>query len=54
MTYPSAPTGTIYRYMISPPAGPSGYAPNGNVLNYTDSVNGTWNFGNGYDKLTGS
>jgi len=33
-------------------SGVSGYAPNGNLLNYTDSVNGTWYFGTtGYDSL---
>jgi RHS repeat-associated protein len=48
----SMPAGTLYEYMITPPGGSSGYAPNGNLLSYTDSVNGTWNFGfSGYDAL---
>jgi RHS repeat-associated protein len=47
------PAGTLYEYMITPPGGSSGYAPNGNLLSYTDSVNGTWNFGfSGYDALS--
>jgi RHS repeat-associated protein len=46
------PAGTLYEYMITPPGGSSGYAANGNLLSYTDSVNGTWNFGfSGYDAL---
>ena len=37
---------------ITPTGGATGYAPNGNLLSYTDSVNGTWSFGaGGYDSL---
>lgn len=46
------PRGPIYSYTITPTNGASGYAPNGNLLSYTDSVNGTWSFGaSGYDSL---
>jgi RHS repeat-associated protein len=45
----SAPT-TVYSYSITQPNGvTTGYAPNGNVVAYTDSVNGTWSFG--YDDV---
>jgi RHS repeat-associated protein len=41
--------GTIYSYNIQP----SGYAPNGNILQHTDSVMGTWNFHyDAVDRLT--
>ena len=41
-----------YSYTITPAGGASGYAPNGNLLSYTDSVMGTWSFGtSGYDSL---
>jgi RHS repeat-associated protein len=43
ITYPSPAAGTIYSYIITPTGGASGYATNGNLLNFTDSVNGTWN-----------
>jgi RHS repeat-associated protein len=39
-------TTTVYSYSV-PSSG--GYAPNGNLMNYTDSVNGTW--GMQYDQL---
>ncbi|MBT9331498.1 RHS repeat-associated core domain-containing protein [Paracidobacterium acidisoli] len=39
----------VYNYVITPANGPSGYAPNGNLVSYTDYVMGTWNFG--YDTL---
>jgi hypothetical protein len=29
----------------------SGFAPNGSVVSYTDSVNGQWSMSNGYDWL---
>lgn len=52
IAYPSPPAGTIYNYTMTSTSGVSGYAPNGNLLNYTDSVNGTWYFGTtGYDSL---
>jgi RHS repeat-associated protein len=38
-----------YSYSITTPTGASGYAANGNVQNYTDSVMGTWSFS--YDTL---
>lgn len=46
----------VYSYTITPSGGPSGYAANGNLLSYTDSVNGTWNMIDshnnvGYDNL---
>ena len=42
---------TIYSYSITQPDGStSGYAANGNVLAYIDSVNGTWS-NIGYDSL---
>jgi len=37
---------TVYTYSV-PTSG--GYAPNGNLLSYTDSVMGTWNFSYDYD-----
>lgn len=48
----SAATGTastIYSYSITAPDGSSGYAANGNIIAYTDSVNGQWSLG--YDSL---
>jgi hypothetical protein len=33
--------GTVYNYTIGS-GGASGYAPNGNLLSYTDSMNGGW------------
>ena len=53
ITYAPPPPGTIdYSYTITPTGGPSGYAANGNLLSYTDWVNGTWSFGtSGYDSL---
>jgi RHS repeat-associated protein len=48
----AAPTtrfGVVYKYVITPNGGPSGYAPNGNLLSYTDSVTGSWQYG--YDNL---
>lgn len=46
----SAPAGnTVYSFSITDGAGNSGYAPNGNIVNYTDSVNGSWILG--YDGL---
>ncbi|MGA8908099.1 MAG: RHS repeat-associated core domain-containing protein, partial [Acidobacteriaceae bacterium] len=39
----------IYSYTIPPPAPSQGYAPNGNLLSYTDSVMGAWTFN--YDNL---
>jgi hypothetical protein len=36
ITYPPVPAGTLYEYSITPPGGSSGYAPNGNLLSYTD------------------
>jgi len=43
VTYALQPSGTIdYSYTITPTGGPSGYSSNGNLLSYTDSVNGTW------------
>ena len=43
------PPNLIYSYSL----GASGYAPNGNVLSYTDSVNGAWSIPStgGYDGL---
>jgi RHS repeat-associated protein len=38
-TYTSAP---VYNYTISPSGGASGYAANGNVLSYTDLMDGGW------------
>jgi RHS repeat-associated protein len=47
---PSQPPPTsFYSYTITPAAGTSGYARNGNLVSYTDSVMGTWSFG--YDAL---
>ena len=53
ITYAPPPPGTTdYSYTITPPDGASGYAANGNLLSYTDWVNGTWSFGaGGYDSL---
>ncbi len=47
---------TVYSYSITNGGGGSGYDPVGNVLNYTDSVTGTWSMttsggGSGYDTL---
>jgi RHS repeat-associated protein len=32
----------VYQYSITKPDGSSGFAPNGNVLGYFDSINGMW------------
>jgi len=51
ITYAPPPPGTTdYSYTITPPGGASGYAANGNLLSYTDWVNGTWS-NIGYDGL---
>ena len=42
------PPATIYSYSIANSSGGSGYAPNGNILSYTDSVTGAWS-NLGYD-----
>jgi RHS repeat-associated protein len=47
---PPPPGTTDYSYTITPTSGPSGYAPNGNLLSYTDWVNGSWS-NIGYDGL---
>jgi RHS repeat-associated protein len=39
----------IYSYSITQQGGSSGYDPTGNIVAYTDSVNGSWQFG--YDSL---
>jgi RHS repeat-associated protein len=45
---------TVYQYTITPTGGPSGYAPNGNLVSYTDSVMGSWNFSyDGLNRLIG-
>lgn len=41
---------TVYQFSITKPDGSSGYAPNGTVLGYADSVNGNWSQIN-YDGL---
>jgi len=47
---PSVSPLPIYSYSITTPGGAaSGYAPNSNILNYSDSVMGTWSFN--YDSL---
>ncbi len=40
----------VYSYSIANGSG-SGYDPVGNILNYTDSVTGTWSMANSYDSL---
>ena len=51
----TTPTDDLYFYLIANNSGGSGYDAVGNVLNYSDSVTGTWNFsnstGSGYDSL---
>lgn len=49
-----APGSTIYGYQIKDNNGDSGYAPNGNIIAYSDSVNGSWsNIGyDGVNRLT--
>ena len=43
---------TAYSYTITPTGGTSGYAANGNILSYTDTVNGGWTMNSsGYDGL---
>jgi RHS repeat-associated protein len=42
-------TAPAYSYSIATSSGGTGYAANGNVLNATDSVTGTWSYG--YDYL---
>jgi RHS repeat-associated protein len=44
-----AQTTTVYSYAVIAPGGGTGYAANGNVMNYSDSVNGTWSMT--YDSL---
>jgi RHS repeat-associated protein len=39
----------VYKYSITNSSGASGYAPNGNILNYADSIMGTWT--QAYDTL---
>jgi RHS repeat-associated protein len=46
---PPPPPTSGYTFSITDSSGNSGYALNGNILNYTDSVNGTWNLV--YDNL---
>lgn len=48
---PTAPAlgKTLYSYSILQPGGSTGYAPNGNITAFTDSVNGQWTAG--YDSL---
>jgi RHS repeat-associated protein len=42
----------VYQFSITQPDGvTSGYAPNGNIVAYSDSVNGQWSMSNGYDSL---
>lgn len=38
----SLPTVPVYSYSVPAPTGTSGYAPNGNLLSYSDSINGSW------------
>ena len=46
------PSTSVYNYTITPTGGTSGYAANGNILSYTDSVNGKWSMtSSGYDGL---
>jgi RHS repeat-associated protein len=45
----SGQSGNIYSYSITDSGGNSGYSANGNILAYTDSVNGQWSLG--YDSL---
>ena len=50
------PSATVYSYSIATTTGTSGYAANGNILAYTDSVNGSWSMADssgisGYDGL---
>jgi len=45
VTSQSLGPGIVYSYTVPS----SGYAPNGNLLSYTDSIMGTWSFG--YDNL---
>jgi trimeric autotransporter adhesin len=40
----SSTPGTIYSYAIPSPSSTTGYAPNGNLLSFSDSVIGGWNF----------
>jgi RHS repeat-associated protein len=55
--YAAASSGAITQIVNAPPVMYSysitGYAPNGNLLNYTDTVNGTWSIPStgGYDGL---
>jgi RHS repeat-associated protein len=44
--------GIVYQFSITQSDGvTSGYAPNSNIVAYTDSVNGQWSMPNGYDSL---
>jgi RHS repeat-associated protein len=44
---------SIYGYAVEGSGGASGYAANGNVMAYTDLVNGTWSLGyDGLNRLT--
>lgn len=46
------PSNTVlYGYNIQASDGSSGYTPDGNILGYSDSVNGNWSMVNGYDAL---
>jgi len=42
-------TTQVYNYSVPPPGVGVGYAPNGNILSYTDNVNGNWTMT--YDSL---
>jgi len=33
---------TVYSYIVPDPGPTTGYSPNGNLLSYTDSINGAW------------
>ncbi|WP_263418066.1 RHS repeat-associated core domain-containing protein [Terriglobus albidus] len=51
-TSTSPPTNTVlYTYNIQQTNGSSGYAADGKITAYSDSVNGTWSMDNGYDSL---
>ena len=42
LTSPTLPSAVVYSFSITDQNGGSGYAPNGNILSYTDSVTGIW------------
>jgi RHS repeat-associated protein len=49
----SGSTQSGYSYSITDSSGNSGYAPNGNIVAYSDSVNGQWSLGyDGLNRLT--